>query len=176
MENWKFRKALDKDVTQIWDILQQAILKRKEEGSTQWQDGYPNPEVIKADISQGFGYVALDENQQIIGYIAIINDLEPAYETIEGDWETDAPYTTIHRLAVKQDSSIKGLGTWLMERGIDYARSTAMKSVRADTNFDNMSMLRVFEKLSFKETGTVYFRGSARIAFELVIKEKEDNH
>jgi hypothetical protein len=28
------------------DILQQAIARRKADGSNQWQDGYPNPEVI----------------------------------------------------------------------------------------------------------------------------------
>jgi hypothetical protein len=31
---------------QIWIILQQAIARRKADGSNQWQDGYPNPEVI----------------------------------------------------------------------------------------------------------------------------------
>ena len=48
----QFRKAFPSDASKIWEILQQAIFKRKKEGSNQWQDGYPNPEVIKKDISK----------------------------------------------------------------------------------------------------------------------------
>jgi hypothetical protein len=35
-----------------FDILQQAIARRKADGSNQWQDGYPNPEVILNDITK----------------------------------------------------------------------------------------------------------------------------
>ncbi len=31
----------------IWEILQDAILRRKKDGSNQWQDGYPNPESVQ---------------------------------------------------------------------------------------------------------------------------------
>jgi hypothetical protein len=38
---YNFRKATTSEIPQIWDILQQAIARRKEEdGSNQWQDGY----------------------------------------------------------------------------------------------------------------------------------------
>ncbi|HAI81103.1 MAG TPA: GNAT family N-acetyltransferase, partial [Chryseobacterium sp.] len=36
-----FRKATPEDAGQIWQILQQAIRRRKNDGSRQWQDGYP---------------------------------------------------------------------------------------------------------------------------------------
>ena len=58
----QFRKAFPSDASRIWEILQQAILKRKEEGSNQWQDGYPNSEVIKKDISKEIGYVLIINN------------------------------------------------------------------------------------------------------------------
>ena len=45
--NLNFRKANNQDISAIWTILEQAILRRKNDGSTQWQDGYPNPEVIQ---------------------------------------------------------------------------------------------------------------------------------
>ena len=49
-----FRKAEAQDLSQIWKILQQAIQRRKEEGSNQWQDGYPNPEVIQHDLNNEY--------------------------------------------------------------------------------------------------------------------------
>jgi hypothetical protein len=35
-----------------YDHFQQAIARRKADGSNQWQDGYPNPEVILNDITK----------------------------------------------------------------------------------------------------------------------------
>ena len=66
----KFRKAINADLPQIWIIIQQAIQRRKEEGSNQWQDGYPNEEVIKNDLHNNYGYV-LTSNKNIVGEIVI---------------------------------------------------------------------------------------------------------
>jgi hypothetical protein len=38
-----------------------------------------------------------------------------------------------------------------------------------DTNFDNLPMLNIFEKLGYTYCGEVYFRGSARRAYEKVL-------
>jgi hypothetical protein len=38
--SYNFRKATPSEIPQIWDILQKAIARRKEDGSNQWQDGY----------------------------------------------------------------------------------------------------------------------------------------
>jgi len=58
--NYYFRKAELSEIASIWEILQQAIQRRKEDGSQQWQDGYPNPEVIQKDIEKGEGFVLAD--------------------------------------------------------------------------------------------------------------------
>ena len=55
--NYNFKKADITDIPEIWAILQNAILRRKNDGSNQWQDGYPNPEVVKKDVENGYGYV-----------------------------------------------------------------------------------------------------------------------
>ena len=40
-ENFILRKATPADQAVIWEIVQHAILRRKNDGSSQWQDGYP---------------------------------------------------------------------------------------------------------------------------------------
>ena len=77
-----FRKALTADLPEIWEILQQAIQRRKKDGSNQWQDGYPNPEVIQNDLDKGHGFVLIDRNT-IIGYTAILINDEPEYEKLK---------------------------------------------------------------------------------------------
>lgn len=170
IENIAFRKAVATDVDNIWSILDEAIRKRKDEGSDQWQDGYPNRDVILADIEKGYGFVAERTETGLLAYIAIIGDIEPAYEKLEGEWLTIRPYTVIHRLAVSQSDPIKGLGTWMMREAEKVSLSWGRPSIKVDTNYDNVGMLRVFDKLGYVYCGEVCFRGGARRrAFEKLL-------
>lgn len=169
LEKLSIGKAVLEDIDAIWKILEQAILKRKEEGSNQWQDGYPNIDVIRNDIYNNCGYVVKINNTEIIAYAAISDKEESAYNELEGEWLTDNPYIVIHRLAVSQENKIKGLGTWIMQEAENIALSKNITSIKVDTNFDNVGMLRVFEKLGYKFCGEVQYRGDKRNAFEKII-------
>lgn len=164
------RSAHTADVSIIWNIFQQAILKRKHEGSTQWQNGYPNEAVIIADIEKGYGYVAVIE-ETILGYIAIIFDGEPAYDAINGAWKSNVPFAVLHRLAVKQDTAIKGLGSAIMLAVEPIVKTNNINAIRVDTNYDNIPMLNVFKKLGYQYCGVVTLPGGAREAFEKIVDE-----
>ena len=97
-----FRKATLDDLSEIWTILKDAIKRRKEEGSMQWQDGYPNLEVIKKDIGQDAGFVLADGNI-IAGYCSILVNDEPSYSKIDGKWLTNADFVVFHRVAITWD-------------------------------------------------------------------------
>ncbi len=167
--NYTFRKATAPDLDKIWTILQQAIARRKADGSNQWQDGYPNPDVVRNDIQNRIGY-ALTDGNNIIGYCAVLENDEPAYSNIEGKWLTTGNFLVVHRVAVSDAYAGMGMGKIMMEHIEELARSRNIFSIKADTNFDNIAMLRTFEKLGYTYCGEVYFRGSARKAFEKVLQ------
>ncbi|VTR40477.1 GNAT family N-acetyltransferase [Sphingobacterium thalpophilum] len=169
MNKFEIRKATQQDKGRIWEIIQQAIALRKEQGSRQWQDGYPHEEVVQSDIDKGYGYV-VEMGTKIVGYVAIIFDIEPAYTAIEGQWLSDGKYVGIHRLASAQDPHIKGVGTAIMKAVEEIAVGHEVYSIKVDTNFDNAGMLHVFDKLGYQYCGEVYFRGAARRAFEKLLK------
>jgi GNAT superfamily N-acetyltransferase len=166
----QFRKATTTEIPQIWIILQQAIARRKADGSNQWQDGYPNPEVILNDITKNTGYVLL-EDEDIIGYVAILINEEPEYSTIEGQWLTNTNFVVFHRVAIAENRLGKGLAKKLLQCIEDFALANKIYSIKADTNFDNLAMIAVFEKLGYSYCGQVYFRGSARRAYEKVLTQ-----
>lgn len=165
---YTFRKAVTEDRSAIWEILQQAILRRKKDGSNQWQDGYPNPDVVQRDIDGEAGYV-LTQGDTILGYCAILVNDEPAYEAIEGKWVTTGDFVVFHRVAIAEHQLGKGLAKALFGFIEEFARSRGIPSVKADTNFDNAAMLSLFEKLGYVYCGEVYFRGSPRKAYEKVL-------
>lgn len=164
-EKFLLRKAVISEIPVIWEILQDAIEQRRLDGSTQWQDGYPNELSIENDIEKGYAYV-LTEDDTILCYAAIIFDKEPAYENIEGKWLTDDDYVVIHRVAVSKLAKGKGIATKLFESLEGLSTENNVFSIKVDTNFDNIPMLKILDRLQYTYCGEVYFRGSARKAFE----------
>lgn len=162
------RKAQISEAEIIWQILQQAIERRRKDGSNQWQDGYPNLEVVKTDISLGKGYV-LEIDNTIAAYAALVFNDEPAYNEIIGDWLSNDDFLVIHRVAVSDDFLGKGIAVLLFQKLEEFAKENQVFSIKVDTNFDNLAMLHILEKLDYQYCGEVYFRGSARKAFEKVL-------
>lgn len=141
----KFRKATQDDPDKIWEILQQAIERRRLDSSQQWQNGYPNPETVNSDIEKQIGYV-LVENDNVVAYSAVILNDEPAYGNIEGKWFSDGDFNVVHRSAVSDEVAGKVYATEIFRRIEDLSRQNGIFSVKVDTNFDNATMLHILKK------------------------------
>lgn len=168
--DYNFRKAILKDIPQIWEIIQGAIERRKKDGSRQWQDGYPNENSIGQDIQNGVGYVLTDDDA-ILGYAAILLNDEPAYDDLKGNWLTNDDFVVVHRLAISGSYLGQGLAQKMMLGAEELALQNNIYSVKVDTNFDNSGMLRIFEKLGYTYCGEVTFRGGIRKAFEKTLSK-----
>ena len=168
---YQFRKAQTSDADRIWEILQDAIQKRKEEGSQQWQNGYPNPKAVARDIDRNQGFVA-EIDGEVAAYCAIAINDEPAYVEIEGTWLTTGDFIVFHRAAIGNGFTGKGLANKLFSSIENYALDNNIYSVKADTNFDNEPMLYLFDKLGYQYCGEVYFKGSPRRAYEKVLDKR----
>ncbi|WP_316810928.1 GNAT family N-acetyltransferase [Pedobacter heparinus] len=163
------RKAHINQLPVIWEIIQQAIEQRRQEGSAQWQNGYPNENTIINDIEKGYGYIFLID-EVVVAYAAIIFDIEPAYEVIEGKWLTnDGDYVNIHRIAVSASAKGKGVATRLLTLIEQLAADNKIYSIKIDTNFDNEPMLKILNKLGYTYCGEVLYQGASRRAYEKVL-------
>jgi GNAT superfamily N-acetyltransferase len=168
--NYNFIKANTIDSGPIWEILKDAILRRKKDGSNQWQDGYPNPESVQNDIEKGVGFV-LTENETIIGYCAILINDEQEYAKILGKWLTNVDFVVFHRVAIAETHLGKGMAKLLFTFIEEFAKDNNINSIKADTNFDNGAMLSLFDKSGYVYCGEVHFRGSPRKAYEKVLEK-----
>ncbi|MGM0478927.1 MAG: N-acetyltransferase family protein [Bacteroidota bacterium] len=164
-----FNLATTSDIPGVWDILQHAIERRRADGSNQWQDGYPNPAIIKKDIARNEGFVLTNDND-IIGYAAVMINDEPQYENIDGSWLTTGDFVAYHRVAIAPEYLGQGYAKKLIMGIHDYAKENAIASIKADTNFDNPAMLRIFDKLGYTYCGEVLINGSPRRAYEKVLR------
>jgi GNAT superfamily N-acetyltransferase len=164
----QLRKAEMTDRDVIWDILQQAIERRRKDGSTQWQNGYPNIDTVESDITKGFGYV-LTVDGEIAVYAALILNDEPAYSTIEGAWLSNGEFVVVHRVAVDEKFAGQGMTKKLFDHIEGFTKSHGIQSIKVDTNFDNIAMLKILESKGYTYCGEVYLAGGIRKAFEKII-------
>lgn len=162
------RKANFSELPIIWNILQQAIEQRKLDGSEQWQNGYPNEQTVHDDLASGNAYV-LVENNVIIAYAAIIFGVEPAYNDIKGSWLTNGDYAAVHRVAVSNAAKGKGVATSLFKLIEEQCIDNKVYSIKVDTNFDNIPMLKILDKLAYTHCGEIFFGGAPRKAYEKVL-------
>lgn len=159
----EIRLAFPNEVDAIMQLIEEAKKCLAEAGSTQWQNGYPNEEVIIDDIISGQAYVALDEGD-LLAYAAVTKSPEEAYEAIyDGNWEgKEAEYLVFHRIAVASDVQGQGVAQTFLEgliEGFDYV------DFRSDTHAKNKTMQHIFEKLGFKQVGRVQVDGE-RLAYQ----------
>lgn len=162
------RKATFSEQPVIWDILQQAIEQRKKDGSEQWQNGYPNEQTVHDDITNGYAYVGVD-NHVIIAYAAVIFGVEPAYNDIKGRWLTHDDYVVVHRVATSNAVKGKGVASHLFKLIEDLCIEKKVYSIKVDTNFDNVPMMKILDKLNYTYCGEIFFSGALRKAYEKVI-------
>lgn len=162
-EKIEIRKSTRKDVNQIMAIFTTAREYMIEHGNkTQWGDGYPDEEILKADIDAGNSYVFVN-NGVIVGTFSFIIGEEPTYRIIRnGKWTDDRTYGTIHRLA--SNGTVKGIARMCFEycmKQIDY--------IRIDTHKDNIPMQTAIERFGFQKCGKIYVRdGAERIAYDYI--------
>ena len=163
------RLANETEIVAIWTILQQAIAQRKMDGSDQWQNGYPNEQTITNDINNGAGYVLVN-NDIVVAYAAIIFGIEPTYNDIKGNWLSNGDYAVVHRVATSDDFKGKGIATQLFTKIEDLCMNKNVFSIKVDTNFDNVPMLKIVKKLNYIYCGEIFVSGSSRMAYEKLLK------
>lgn len=168
VKSLNFRKATQNDIPEIWKILQQSIERRKNDGSTQWQDGYPNLSTVENDVEKGYNYILTLENKIIATAALIFND-EPTYDVIDGAWLTNGDFLVVHRVGVSDEVAGKGFATKFFHILEDFAKENEIYSIKVDTNFDNLAMLKILEKLGYTYCGEIQVRDGVRKAFEKVL-------
>ena len=163
----EIRLAFPNEVDAIMQVMEDAKKCLADAGSDQWQNGYPNEEVINNDIENGESYVMLDENN-IIATTVISFTKEKSYENIlDGKWITNGDYGVIHRIAVDNTHKGKGLSHKIIKYAEEVCKQNNIHSIKVDTHEDNILMQSLLKKNGFEYCGIVYLEdGGKRVAFE----------
>lgn len=161
---------MNQDMDAIMHIIKQAQEYFKNQNIDQWQNNYPNPEVIEKDIQNGYSYV-LEIDEKIAGTAAVSFDGEKTYQKIyNGHWVSNGEYAVIHRMAVDNECKGKGISSQIIKHVEELCLEKGVKSIKVDTHEENIPMQKLLQKNEFTYCGEIFLEdNSKRIAFEKVL-------
>ena len=157
------RKAIKKDIDRILEVYDSAKKFMHSHGNpTQWNGSYPERSLLESDVEKGNLFAMYDENDRIYGVFALIGGDDPTYSYIEGKWQSDTYYGTIHRIA--GDGSKNGI----LRECCEFARKN-YNHLRVDTHEDNKPMQKSIANNGFAYSGIIYLEnGDERLAYQKI--------
>ncbi len=156
-------RATINDLDKIMEIIDEAKEYLKSQNIDQWQDGYPNRDVLANDINNKNLFVVKED--EIMGLFCL-SDYEETYDTIyDGKWNSDTHYVVVHRIALENKYKGRGVAKFIF----DEIKKT-YPYIRVDTHRENLSMQKCLKNNGFKYCGIIYLkRGNAeRLAFDYI--------
>ncbi len=149
-----FRKAVIKDIEEIMNIVQGAVLRMNELGNDQWGEDYPKAQDYLKDIEEGTLY-AYCQGNDILGVICVNEDEAPEYNDVP--WGVKKRALVIHRIAVRVNSQGKGIAYKLMNFADDLAKEKEINYIRTDTYCRNKGAQKLFVNSGYEFRGIIHF-------------------
>ena len=154
--NITFRKAKEQELMSIYSIYKRVINRMQENGIEQWDELYPNPAVIAADIDKEDLYAG-EIDGEIVCVFALNTECEDDYNNVSWKYP-DAPFVVMHRLAVNPLYHRKGIARAAMKFIEETAKEQGAKTVRLDTFCKNTLAKSLYESLGYTVLGYTYWR------------------
>lgn len=168
----KIRHSSTNDLKHIMEIIHYAQRYLASLNIDQWQDGYPNEAQIRKDIENKESYIVENDEQEIIATFMLTTTGEPTYTTINGEWltNTTTTYGVIHRIAVAENCTNKGMATTIITYCEELLKEQAITSMRIDTHPNNLGMQHILKKINYNYCGIITLTTNAiRLAYEKVL-------
>ena len=159
----KIRPALRAELNEVHAIVRAATFHMEEQGIFQWDEVYPNRDVLRDDIEKRELHV-LEVNRGLVAF-AVINE-EQSPDWAKADWQYAGQPLTVHRLTVDPAFQRRGFAMRLM----DFVEGTAAKGgydcIRLDAFTQNPAAFGLYEKRGYRKAGIVPFRKGEFFCYE----------
>ena len=164
------RKAEISDLENIMLMYKSCVAGMVENGIDQWDETYPNDEIIIEDLNVGTYYVA-EMNETIIGGINIDKNQDDTYLSLDWKDKSDS-FLVVHRLGVKEEFWNKKIGKDLMLFTEKLVIERGLKSIRLDTYSGNPKAMEFYRRLGYAELGSIDLKADKEkyYCFEKIIK------
>lgn len=151
-----FQKAEITDLDEIEVLYRNVVQKMQENGIDQWDETYPDCEVLRADIEKRELYIG--KNKSMICSAFVLNQ-EVDVQYRNGAWNyPSADFYTFHRFCVNPIYQRQGIGRETIAYIEKLVRERNAETIRMDTFSGNPYALALYQNLGYQITGEVHWR------------------
>ena len=147
-------------LTEIDDILtltRACGQHMRDNGIDQWDEDYPNREVIVQDI-QTQTLFAYRERGKVLGIVVLNETQDEEYGEINWSTTEEERNIVVHRLAVRPDKQRQGIARRLMDFTEEWARDNQYDAIRLDTFSQNPRNQRFYTNRGYTDLGPVFLK------------------
>ena len=163
------RNANTNDLEHIMFMYKSCVKGMLENNIDQWDNTYPNSEIILNDIKAKTYFIA-EVNGKIIGGVNIDENQDQTYLTI--NWKDKSNhFLVVHRLAVKKENWGDKIGKGLMQFAEELASEKNYNSIRLDTYSSNLKAIEFYKRLGYTKLGAINLKPNKKkyYCFEKII-------
>ncbi|MEG0371295.1 MAG: GNAT family N-acetyltransferase [Clostridium sp.] len=152
------------NLNEIMEVLKETVNSMNTEGLYQWNESYPNKNILLNDIDKEELFIKADGNR-VKGFV-VLNQLDDKdYNKL--NWKHDVKESLIvHRLCVAPKFQGNGVAKELMEFIFEYAKINKYEAIRLDTSVENTKSIGMYEKLGYVNVGIINMKKGDYVCFE----------
>lgn len=156
MNKLVFTLAQPNQLEEIFTMYTNAIQKMNSNKIYQWDERYPDKEILAEDISKQEMTVVLQGTEIVAAYV-LNQECDEEYKN--GKWtQPDAKYYIIHRLCVNPEFQNQGIARQVMLHIEKELKQQKIESIRLDAFTDNPYALKLYQSLGYEITGYADWR------------------
>lgn len=151
-----FMLAQKEDLDNVMAMFTAAINEMNRNGIDQWDNIYPDRNILEDDIMKKQLYIGLSEGTVVSAYV-LNQECDEQY--VNGTWKyPNSNFYVLHRLCVNPIFQNKGIGTLTMLHIENELRKIGIDAIRLDTFTLNPYSVKMYEKLGYSKVGFVHWR------------------
>ena len=161
---YRFRKAEMQDLEEVVSLYHAAIADMEDRRIYQWDEIYPNEEIIKEDINNSEMQL-LTKEERIIACVVINEEQDEEYQG--ASWKyTEGMIAVIHRLCVHPNEQGCGVGKRILKLTEKLMKDRGYRNIRLDVFSENPYANRLYQSMDYRFVGNVHFRKGLFYLFE----------
>ncbi|MBQ3658144.1 MAG: GNAT family N-acetyltransferase [Bacteroidales bacterium] len=141
---------------EIFAVYSAAIAAMEDGEIFQWDDVYPDKEILAEDIAKNQMFVGLIDNHIAVCFV-LSEECDSQYQN--GKWTyPDAKFNVIHRLCVNPKFQKKGIAMQTLEFIENLCKSDGYETIRIDCFTENPHAKKLYDKAGYIVTGYANWR------------------
>ena len=151
-----YSKADINDLEEIYSLYQNAIIAMEKDNIHQWDEIYPDKDILKEDITKNQMYIGKTDNKIAVCFV-LSEECDEEYKN--GCWKyTDSRFNVIHRLCVNPLFQNQGIAAKTLEYIENLSKSEGYDSIRLDCFTQNPYSRKLYDKAGYSITGYADWR------------------